>query len=129
MSEKPLNLDERYGRSKNEVSKTTLVLVALALLAFFTFAIYSTFIAKPLASVEVISYKKIDDTHMRGNFTALTGDQPSSCSFKAYAARGNVVGFVEVEIPANNSDKLALQVIVKTLEPASVLKADGCRFK
>lgn len=129
MSEKPLNLDERYGRSKNEVSKTTLVLVGIALAAFFTFAIYSTFIAKPLASVEVRSYKKLDATHMRGNFTALTGDQPASCSFKAYAARGNVVGFVEVEIPANNSDKLALQVIVKTLEPASVLKADGCRVK
>jgi hypothetical protein len=129
MSEKPLNLDERYGRSKNEVSRTTLVLIGLALLAFFTFAIYSTFIAKPVASVELTSFKKIDDTHIRGNFTALTGDQPASCSFKAYATRGNVVGFVEVEIPANNSDQLALQVIVKTLEPASILKADGCRVK
>jgi ribosomal protein S2 len=40
-----------------------------------------------------------------------------------------VVGFVEVEIPKNNSDKKALQVIVKTLEPASVLRAGSCRVK
>lgn len=129
MSEKTANLEERYGRSDNKVGTTTKFLVLLALLSFFSFAIYSTFVAKPLASVEITSYKKIDNTHIRGNFTALTLDRAASCSFKAYAARGNVVGFVEVEIPANNSDKLALQVIVKTLEPAAVLKADGCRVK
>jgi hypothetical protein len=129
MSEKTTKLEERYGRSENKFSLTTKVLAALALVAFFSFAIYSTFIAKPLASVEVTSYEKIDDTHIRGNFTALTGDLAASCSFKAYEAKGKVVGFVEVEIPANNSDKLALQVIVKTLEPAAVLKSDGCRVK
>jgi cell division septal protein FtsQ len=122
-------MDERYGRRGSKLRPSTIVLASALLLGFLVFAIYSSFIAKPLASVEVTSYQQVDANHILGNYTALTGPEGASCRFKASAARGNVVGFVEVQIPANNSDKKALQVIVKTLEPASVLRADGCRVK
>jgi hypothetical protein len=122
-------MDERYGRRSSKLRPSTIVLASALLLGFLIFAIYSSFIAKPLASVEVTSYQQVDANHILGNYTALTGPEGASCSFKASAARGNVVGFVEVQIPANNSDKKALQVIVKTLEPASVLRADGCLVK
>jgi len=55
MSEKTAKLEERYGRSENKFSPVTKLLISLALVGFFSFAIYSTFIAKPLASVEVTS--------------------------------------------------------------------------
>jgi hypothetical protein len=122
-------LDERYGRRGSKLSPWTITLASVLGLGFFTFAFYSTLIATPVASVEVSSYQQVDEHHILGNYTALTGAQGASCSFKAYATRGNVVGFVEVEIPENNSDKKALQVIVKTLEPASVLRAGSCRVK
>ena len=122
-------MDERYGRRGSKLRPSTIVLASALLLGFLIFAIYSSFIAKPLASVEVTSYQQVDAHHMLGNYTALTGAEGASCTFKAYATRGNVVGFVEVQIPANNSDKKALQVIVKTLEPASVLRAGGCLVK
>jgi len=123
------NLDERYGRSNRKLRPSTLVFVGVLLAGFFGFAIYANFIAKPIASVELLSYKATDANHMVGNFTARTGDKAASCGFKAYATRGNVVGYVEIEIPANTSDTKALQVVVKTLEPSSVLRADGCRVK
>lgn len=123
------NIDERYGRRGNKLRPSTIFLASLLLLGFVIFAIYSNCVAKPLASVEIATYEQIDDHHIIGNYTALTGEQAASCSFKAFATRGNVVGFVEVEIPANNSDKKPLQVVVKTLEPASVLRTDGCRVK
>ena len=122
-------MDERYSRGGNKLRPSTIILSSLLLLGFVIFAIYSNFVAKPLASAEITSYQQIDDHHMLGNYTALTGEQTASCSFKAFATRGNVVGFVEVEIPANHSDKKPLQVVVKTLEPASVLRTDGCRVK
>jgi hypothetical protein len=123
------NLAERYGRPNRTMRPATLVLAGSLLAGFFGFAIYANFFANPSASVEIINYESADDHHMVGNFTARTSDRPASCVFKAYATRGNVVGFVELEIPANTSDAKPLQVVVKTLEPASVLRADGCRVK
>lgn len=129
MSQTPNVIADRYGKKKGKPSVWTIVLTSILATGFFAFAIYSSFIGKPLASVELTSYRAIDNNHIEGNFTALTGNQAASCVFKAYAARGVVVGFVEVEIPANNSDSKALKVVVKTLEPASVLRADGCSAK
>lgn len=129
MSQTPDLMAARYGKKKGKTSVWTIVLTSAIAVTFFSFAIYASFIGKPLASVELTSYQAIDENHIEGNFTALTGDQPASCVFKAYATRGVVVGFVEVEIPANNSESKALKVVVKTLEPASVLRADGCAVK
>jgi len=126
---KPANLNDRYGRSDRKLRTSTKVLAGVLLASFLSFAVYASFIAEPAASVELASYEQVDANHIAGNYTAFTASKRASCVFKAYATRGNVVGFVEVEIPANHSDKKALQVVVKTLEPASVLRADGCTVK
>jgi hypothetical protein len=49
--------------------------------------------------------------------------------FKAYNAAGAIVGYSEVYIPANNDDTKALSIVVKTVVPASVMRADGCSVK
>lgn len=122
-------LEARYGRQSSKLRPATLIFAGSLLVAFFGFAIYANFLGKPVASVEVTSYEPIDESHILGNYIARTGSQPASCVFKAFATRGKIVGYVEVEIPANNSDAKALQVVVKTLEPATVLRDGGCRVK
>lgn len=122
-------LESRYGRRGGAPKPLVIGLVSLLLIAFFSFAIYANFFGKPVASVEVTSYEQIDEHHMRANFTALTFDKPAACVFKAFTAGGAIVGFSEVEIPANNDDTKALSVIVKTVVGASVLRADGCSVK
>lgn len=129
MSADPNSLADRYKRPSSKLRPTTIALAGLGLIGFFSFAIYANFLGKPLASAEVLSYKQIDSTHMGANFVALTGSKAATCSFKAFATRGIVVGYSEVKIPANNDDSKIFQVIVKTLEPASVLKTEGCRVK
>ena len=122
-------LERRYGRKSGRSRVLVISLVSALTLVFFGFAIYSSFIGKPVASVEVTSYEQLDIHHMKANFTARTGDKPAACVFKAYSAGGSIVGFAEVEIPANNDDTKALAVIVKTVAGASVLRADGCSVK
>jgi hypothetical protein len=122
-------LAERYGRKPTKVRPLTALLIAVAVLGFFGFAIYASFIGKGLASVEVTNYQNVDANHIAADFTALTGSQPASCVFKAYDDAGSVVGFSEVAIPANNSDSRVLRIVVKTVVPASVLKADSCSVK
>ena len=122
-------LAARYGQRSSKLRPQTVILSVSLLLVFFGFAIYASFIGKPVASVELTSYEQIDGGRILGNYVARTGNQPASCAFKAFATRGSVVGFVEVEIPANNSDTKALQVVVKTIEPATVLRSDGCHVK
>jgi hypothetical protein len=122
-------LERRYGRKSGGSRVLSISLVSALTLVFFGFAIYSSFIGKPVASVEVTSYEQLDIHHMKANFTAYTGDKSAACVFKAYNAGGSVVGFAEVEIPANNDDTKALSVIVKTVAGASVLRADGCSVK
>ena len=122
-------LQHRYGRNAGSRRVAVISLVSALALVFFSFAIYASFIGKPVASVEVTSYEQLDAHHMKANFTAFTGDKPAACVFKAYSAGGSIVGFAEVEIPANNDDTKALAVIVKTVVAASVLRADGCSVK
>jgi hypothetical protein len=122
-------LERRYGRKSGGRKVLVISLVSALALVFFSFAIYASFIGKPVASVEVTSYEQLDIHHMKANFTAYTGDKSAACVFKAYNAGGSVVGFAEVEIPANNDDTKVLSVIVKTVAGASVLRADGCSVK
>ena len=122
-------LQERYGRSTEKRKPWVVVGVALLASVFFSFAIYASFLGKPVASAELTSYEQIDATHIKGNFTALTGDTPATCVFKAYNAAGAIVGYSEVLIPANNDDTRVLSIVVKTVVPASVMKADGCSVK
>ena len=122
-------LESRYGRKSGTPKPQTIFMVSVLVLVFFTFAIYASFFGKPQASVEVSSYEMLDEHHMKANFTAYTGDKPAGCVFKAYNAGGSVVGFSEVEIPANNSDSKPLSIVVKTVVAASVLRADGCSVK
>lgn len=122
-------LAARYGRKSGGRKVLVISFVAALVAVFFSFAIYASFIGKPVASVEVTSYEQLDSHHMKANFTALTGDKPAACVFKAYSTGGSVVGFTEVEIPANTDDTKALAVIVKTVVAASVLRADGCSVK
>jgi hypothetical protein len=119
----------RYGRKTGVRSRLTFGAITLLALVFFGFAIYASFIGKPLASVEVTSYEQIDSNHIRANFTAMTGNQPAACVFKAYNAGGAIVGYSEVKISANNDDTKALTVVVKTVVAASILRADGCSVK
>lgn len=122
-------LQARYGK-QNSIRKPW-VIVASSLVAaiFFGFAIYASFFGKAVASAELTSYEELDANHMKGNFTALTLDQPATCVFKAYNAAGAIVGYSEVYIPANNDDTKALSIVVKTVVPASVMRADGCSVK
>ena len=122
-------LKSRYGRKSNAPKPLTIVVVSVLVLVFFSFAIYASFIGKPQASVEVSSYEALDEHHMKANFTAYTGENPAACVFKAYNDGGSVVGFSEVEIPANTSDAKPLSIVVKTVVAASVLRADGCSVK
>lgn len=122
-------LARRYGSQSGPRKGVVIALVSLLAVIFFSFAIYANFFGKPVASVEVTSYEQLDAHHMRANFTALTRDQPAACVFKAYTAAGAIVGFTEVEIPANNDDTKALTIVVKTVAGASVLRADGCSVK
>lgn len=122
-------LESRYGRKSGGRRILVISFVSALIVVFFSFAVYSSFIAKPVASVEVSSYEQLDAHHMKANFTALTRDKAAACVFKAYSAGGSVVGFTEVEIPANTDDTKALAVIVKTVSEASVLKSDGCSVK
>ena len=122
-------LESRYGRKSSAPKPLTIVVVSVLVLVFFSFAIYASFFGKPQASVEVSSYEMLDEHHMKANFTAYTGDKPAGCVFKAYNAGGSVVGFSEVEIPANTSDTKPLSIIIKTVVGASVLRADGCSVK
>jgi hypothetical protein len=129
MSQKQTVLESRYGKQRTKTGWIGITIAAVSAVTFFTFAIYASFIGKPVASVELASYHQLDKNHMEGSFTALTADKPASCVFKAYSTRGTVVGFAEVGIPANQSDAQALKVVVKTLEAATVLRTDGCSVK
>jgi hypothetical protein len=129
MSKNTSTLEGRYQRPSNSVSPLTKVLIGLALAAFLAFGIYANFLGRPLASVELTSFQKVDATTISGTFTALTGSQPADCAFKAFTTNGAIVGYLEVEIPANNDDAKPQNVVVKTTYEASVLKADGCRVK
>ncbi len=122
-------LESRYGRKSGGLRVLLISFVSALVVVFFSFAIYASFIGKPMASVEVTSYEQLDAHHMKANFTAFTGDKAAACVFKAYNTAGSVVGFTEVEIPANTNDTKALAVIVKTVVAASVLRADGCSVK
>lgn len=122
-------LAERYGRGTSKRNPLVIGFVGALLITFFSFAIYANFFGKPVASVEVTSYEKIDIHHIRANFTARTGDQPAACVFKAFDTGGTTVGYAEVEIPANNDDAKALSIVVKTISAAAVLRTDGCSVK
>jgi hypothetical protein len=129
MSENQDILASRYGRKSGKLSPTSIAVAAVLLTVFFSFAIYSSFFAKPAASVEVTSYQKLDDHHVQASFTAFTADKPAACVFKAFNDSSSIVGYAEVQIPAHNDDTKALQIVVKTVVPASVLRADGCSVK
>ena len=122
-------LAERYGKQNRSPKVWIIAGITVIAVIFFSFAIYANFVAKPVASAELSSYETVDATHIRGNFTALTFDQPASCIFKAYNAGGAIVGYSEVEIPANNSDAKPLGILVKTVVEATVLKVEGCSVK
>ncbi|MFM2384633.1 MAG: hypothetical protein RL166_507 [Actinomycetota bacterium] len=122
-------LSERYGNASGKRRPLVIGFVSALLVAFFSFAIYANFFGKPVASVEVSSYEKLDIHHIKANFTARTGDKPAGCVFKAFDTGGATVGYAEVEIPANNDDTKALSVVVKTIAAAAVLRADGCSVK
>ena len=129
MTETETNLDARYGRKNGKLSPLQLTVAVVLLTAFFGFAIYSSFLAQPAASVSVTSYEPLDEHHIQASFTAFTADKPAACVFKAYSSGGALVGYSEVKIPANNDDSRALEIVVKTVVAASVLKADGCSVK
>lgn len=122
-------LAKRYGRKSGRLSPLAITIASVLLVTFFSFAIYSSFLAKPAASAVVTSYENQDQHHIRASFTAFTADRAAVCVFKAYTTGGSLVGFSEVEIPANNDDTRALEIVVKTVVAASVLKADGCSVK
>lgn len=122
-------LANRYGGAARRRKPWVIVATSLLAAIFFGFAIYASFVGKPLASAELTSYNQVDEGHMVGNFTALTGAQAASCVFKAYNGAGAIVGYAEVDIPANNPDTKALSVTVKTVLAASVLKVEGCNVK
>lgn len=122
-------LEERYGRKKTGGRIFVIIFVSVLALAFFSFAIYSSFFGKPVGSVELLSYSASDSNHMTGKYTALTDSKSVSCVFKAYDTNGVVVGYLEQEIPANHSDKITETVVVKTVLQASILKADACGVK
>ena len=122
-------LAERYRGNSGKGRPLVIGFVSVLVIVFFSFAIYANFFGKPVASVEVSSYEKLDIHHMKANFTAHTGDQPAACVFKAFDTGGATVGYAEVEIPANNDDTKALSVVVKTIAAAAVLRADGCFVK
>ena len=119
-------MESRYGRKATKRNPFVIGIVSVIAAIFFSFAIYASFIGKPLASVELTSYEVIDAGHIRGNFFALTGDKPASCVFKAYNTAGAIVGYSEVLIPAYNDDSKPMSTVLKTVVQASVLKADGC---
>jgi hypothetical protein len=129
MSQSQDLLETRYGRKKTKRNPLVIATVSVAAAIFFSFAIYASFIGKPLASAELTSYEAVDESHIRGNFFALTGDQPASCVFKAYSGAGAIVGYSEVLIPANNDDTKPMSTVVKTVVQASVLKVDDCSVK
>ena len=122
-------LAKRYGKQSFARKPWLIATISLVAVVFFSFAFYASFFAKPVASAELTSYEQLDANHMKGNFTALTFESPASCVFKAYNSAGAIVGYSEVQIPANNDDSKALSIVVKTVVPASVLKADGCSVK
>ena len=122
-------LQARYGKQNSKRKPWVIVASSLVAAIFFGFAIYASFFGKAVASAELTSYEQLDANHMKGNFTALTLGQPATCVFKAYNAAGAIVGYSEVYIPANNDDTKALSIVVKTVVPASVMRADGCSVK
>ncbi|MEY4276101.1 MAG: hypothetical protein RIS26_564 [Actinomycetota bacterium] len=129
MSQSQDLMESRYGRKTTKRSPLVIGIVSLISAIFFSFAIYASFVGKPLASVELTSYEAIDAGHIRGNFFALTGDQAASCVFKAYNTAGAIVGYTEVLVPAHNDDTKPMSTLLKTVVQASVLKADGCSVK
>ncbi|MEY4398472.1 MAG: hypothetical protein RLZ53_1048 [Actinomycetota bacterium] len=122
-------LAARYGKKKSGGRIAVLGFVGVLLTLFFGFGIYWNFIAKPDVSIELLSFAPVDANHISGKYTALTGDQAGTCVVKALDGSGQIVGYLELEIPAGTSDKVAYEVIVKTVVPASILKADTCSVK
>jgi hypothetical protein len=122
-------LATRYGRKKTGGRFVVLGFVSILLVLFFGFGIYWNFIAKPAASIELLRFEPVDATHISGKYTALVGDRPATCEFKAFDGSGLIVGYLELEIPAGTTDKVASEVIVKTVLPATILKTDACSVK
>lgn len=122
-------LAARYGQKNKGGRVAVLVFVGILLVLFFGFGIYWNFLAKPAASIELLSFKPIDSNHISGKYTALTGDQPAACVVKAFDGSGQIVGYLELALPAGTSDKVVSEVVVKTVLPATILKADSCSVK
>lgn len=119
----------RYGRKKTGGRIAVLGFVGALLVLFFSFGIYWNFFAKPAISIELLSFEPVDANHISGKYSALTHDQAGTCVLKAFDGSGQIVGYSEVQLPAGTSDKLVSEVIVKTVLPATILKADACSVK
>jgi hypothetical protein len=122
-------LAARYGKKKTGGRIAVLGFVGVLLALFFGFGIYWNFIAKPAVSIELLSFEPVDANHISGKYTALTGDQAGSCVVKAFDGSGQIVGYTEITLAAGTSDKIVSEVIVKTVLPATILKADACSVK
>lgn len=119
----------RYGRKKTGGRIAVLGFVGVLLALFFGFGIYWNFIAKPAISIELLSFEPVDANHISGKYTARTGDQAGTCVIKAFDNSGLIVGYTEVQLAAGTSDNVVSEVIVKTVLPATILKADTCSVK
>ena len=53
-------LAARYGRKSGGRKVLVISFVAALVVVFFSFAVYASFIGKPVASVEVTSYEQLD---------------------------------------------------------------------
>ena len=122
-------LAARYGKKKTGGRVAVLGFVGILLSLFFGFGIYWNFIAKPVISIELLSFEPVDANHISGKYTALTGEQAGTCVVKAFDNAGQIVGYSEVQLPAGTSDKVVSEVIVKTVLPATIMKADSCSVK
>lgn len=122
-------LAARYGKKKTGGRVAVLGFVGVLLALFFGFGIYWNFIAKAVVSIELQSFEPVDANHISGKYTALTGDQAGSCVVKAFDNVGQIVGYTEIALAAGTSDKVVSEVIVKTVLPATILKADSCSVK
>ena len=122
-------LAARYGKKKTGGRVAVLGFVGVLLALFFGFGIYWNFIAKPAVSIELLSFEPVDANLISGKYTALTGEQAGSCVIKALDGSGQIVGYSEIALAAGTSDKVVSEVVVKTVLPATILKADNCSVK
>lgn len=124
---------QRYGRTKAAKRRTRITAwgIGIALTAsFLTWAIWVNFATPSAAKGTVVGYEVIDSQHtlVRFKVSKPTGFD-AACGIEVLNQAYGVVGYLQVDVPAETPATEVLEVSVNTTQEGVTGVADKCWIK